>query len=204
MKTPVRRTLTERRSDELRMSVALAARDLFVLDGGTGPTVDDICRQAGISQRTFYRHFAVKEDVVVPLFERAAELIAEALEATPEGGDVITDLARAFCWGVFEESAPGEPWSGFLSVLMDSSEYRLRWHAIDEPLTEPVAAFLRRRGLGGDGQFEGTLQAGLILQGVRLAYHYWIRTDASQDLDKLLEQALTTVVSAWEGIDQPR
>lgn len=204
MKTPARRTLTERRFEELRLSVATAARDLFVLAGGTAPTVDSICERAGISQRTFYRHFAVKEDVVVPLFERAAELITEALEAAPEDGDVVTVLARVFSWEVFEDSRPGETWRRFLFVIAEASEYRLRWHAIDEPLTGPVADFLRRRGLLDGGPFESTLQAGLVLQAARLAYQHWIRTDASGDLDKLLERAMTVVVSSWSQGDQAR
>lgn len=204
MKSPVRRTLTERRSDELRLSVAMAAQELFVLDGGTGPTVESICHRAGISQRTFYRHFAVKEDVVVPLFRRAAELIIEALQAASAAGDVVTALVRAFSWDVFEDARPGEPWRHFLSVIMDSPEYRLRWHAIDDLLTDPIAGFLRSRGLVGDDPFDGVLRAGLVLHSVRLAYQHWIRTDASRDLDTLLEQALTTVMSSWEGSDQRR
>lgn len=193
----VRQTLTERRFDELRLSVALVAEELFVLHGGTSITVESICQSAGISQRTFYRHFAVKEDVVVPLFERAAELVIESLDAAPTDADVVPVLAEIFSRQVFDNERPAVLRRQFLRVVMDAPEYRLRWHTIDEPLTGPLADFLSRRGRVDDDPFDRSLRAGLVLHAIRLAYYHWIRTDASPDLPKLLEQALSAVVSPW-------
>ena len=73
MSAPSRPTLTERRADELRMTIALAARELFLADGSTSATVERICEKVGIAPRTFHRHFPVKEDVVMPLFREFAE-----------------------------------------------------------------------------------------------------------------------------------
>lgn len=198
-----RRTLTERRAEELRFSVARTALELFALDGGTSTTVETICDRAGISQRTFYRHFAVKEDVVVPLFERAAEAVVEALRNAPEGGDVPTTLAEVFYpRTMFRDGPPTLFQRRFLSVIRDSPEYLSRWHAIDEPLIGPIADFLRQRGLVADEPFERLLRAGLVLQASRLTYYHWIREDTAQDLEELhelLERAMAALVSPWTG-----
>ncbi|MEW2353404.1 TetR/AcrR family transcriptional regulator [Spirillospora sp. NPDC029432] len=196
-----RRTLTERRAEELRYSVALIAVELFALDGGTSTTVEAICERAGISQRTFYRHFAVKEDVVVPLFERSAESILEALEDASAGGGVVTVLAEIFYpRTMFRDGPPTLFQRRFLSVIRDSPEYLLRWHALDEPLTGPIADFLAARGLAGDAPFERRLRAGLVVHAARLTYYHWIRADAPQELDELhelLEQAMASLVRSW-------
>lgn len=43
------------------------ARDLTVQRGLTGFTVAELCAQAGISPRTFFNHYAAKEDAVLAL-----------------------------------------------------------------------------------------------------------------------------------------
>ncbi|MFB4303870.1 TetR/AcrR family transcriptional regulator [Actinomadura sp. NTSP31] len=196
-----RRTLTERRAEELRFSVARTALELFALDGGTSTTVEAICERAGISQRTFYRHFAVKEDVVVPLFERSAQAMLEALEEAPASGDVVTALAEIFYpRTMFRDGPPALFQRRFLSVIRDSPEYMLRWYALDEPLTGPIADFLAARGLAGSDQFERRLRGGLILHAARLTYYHWIRADESPDLDELhelLEQAMVSLIASW-------
>ena len=48
-----RPTLTERRAEELRMTIALTARDIFLADGSTSATVERICDAVGVAPRTF-------------------------------------------------------------------------------------------------------------------------------------------------------
>ncbi|MBM4495240.1 TetR family transcriptional regulator [Rhodococcus hoagii] len=50
-------TLVERRHADVRLAVATAARDLFVENHSTSVTVEAIAQRAGVSERTFYRHF---------------------------------------------------------------------------------------------------------------------------------------------------
>jgi len=59
---------------------------LFVEFGFEKTTVDDIVAAAGCSQRTFFRHFAAKEDVVFEgIPERLAELTALLADVPPDG-----------------------------------------------------------------------------------------------------------------------
>ncbi|MFI0354928.1 TetR/AcrR family transcriptional regulator [Actinomadura sp. 9N407] len=193
-------TLTERRAEELRRSVALTALDLFVLDGGTGTTIERICDRAGISQRTFHRHFAAKEDVVAPLFEDAGKTIVEGLRTASVDVPVTAALVGVFSVRGFGTNPAVIFQRRFLAMVMDSPGYLLRWHALDPVLTGPLADFFARRGVAGVESFERELRAGLVLQATRLAYHRWLRTDASEEqqdlrnLDDLLERALSAVV----------
>ena len=89
-------TLTERRADELRLEIAVAARDLFLADGSTTATVERICETVGISARTFHRHFPVKEDVILPLFRQFGMLSVQVLAQSSPADDVVDLLVDAF------------------------------------------------------------------------------------------------------------
>ncbi|MGW4249510.1 TetR family transcriptional regulator, partial [Nocardia sp. NPDC004722] len=80
-----RPTLTEARRAATRRAVALAAARLFIENGYTATTVEDIAAAAGMGLRTFYRYFAGKEDVLAPLLTIGSQAWADELSAWPAG-----------------------------------------------------------------------------------------------------------------------
>src|SRR6478736_8687550 len=96
MSTPSRPTLTERRAEELRMTIALTARDIFLADGSTSATVERICDAVGIAPRTFHRHFPEKEDVVLPLFRQFGTLSLDVLTDADTERHAVDVLVEAF------------------------------------------------------------------------------------------------------------
>ena len=126
MSAPSRPTLTERRADDLRMTIAIAARDIFLTDGSTAATVERICEAVGIAPRTFHRHFPVKEDVVMPLFRRFGKLSIQVLQQSPARSDAVDTLIEAFG---SELANRGEVELGrrFMTLIIDDPQYRLRW-----------------------------------------------------------------------------
>src|ERR1700683_3214823 len=53
-----------------------AAADEFAAHGYAGASSESISRRAGMSKATFYEHFANKEECMLALFDRAAEVVA--------------------------------------------------------------------------------------------------------------------------------
>ena len=73
-----------------------AAMQLFQERGYVSTTVEDIAARAGLTERTFFRYFADKREV---LFSGAKELeqgIVDRIEATPREVGPLETVAAAF------------------------------------------------------------------------------------------------------------
>ena len=79
--------------------LAEAARTLFVEQGFDRTTVADIAARAGLTERTFFRHFTDKREVLVAGQETLSRLLAEGITDAPAGATplqaVADGLARA-------------------------------------------------------------------------------------------------------------
>src|SRR5690349_10043863 len=73
---------TQRRhaTHEALRRVALAR---FAQDGFANVTVTQLAQEAGVTERTFYRHFPTKEAVLFGDYESHLEWLAEALAMRP-------------------------------------------------------------------------------------------------------------------------
>jgi AcrR family transcriptional regulator len=70
--------LRERRKEEIRQVLSQAAIRLFLEQGFDATTIDEIVAPLGVSRRTFFRHFATKEDLVFVWYEDLTKgLVAE-------------------------------------------------------------------------------------------------------------------------------
>jgi AcrR family transcriptional regulator len=79
--------LRTRRRNETRREVIEVSLDLFRQHGFAHTTVDDIARAVGISERTFFRYFPTKEDVLL--------VGAEEFDAAIAGVDLGDSLDSA-------------------------------------------------------------------------------------------------------------
>ena len=193
MSAPSRPTLTERRAENLRMDIAVAARDIFLADGSTAATVERICAAVGIAARTFHRHFPVKEDVVMPLFRQFGRLSAQVLQEAPATGDVVDTLIEAF--GT-ELAKRGEIELGrrFMALVINDPQYRLRWLDWGEELADPISEFLAARFDLGADPFGRTLPAQLMIQVCRHAYVYWVRNGDFDSLESALRAGFGMII----------
>ncbi|MGW0665002.1 TetR/AcrR family transcriptional regulator [Streptodolium elevatio] len=76
-------SLRELSRQAVRVRIAEAAEDLFLAKGFNETTVDEIATAVGMSQRSFFRYFASKEDVVLEKFDRQGEELFARLNSRP-------------------------------------------------------------------------------------------------------------------------
>jgi AcrR family transcriptional regulator len=193
LNTSSRPTLTERRAEELRMTIALTARDIFLADGSTSATVERICEAVGIAPRTFHRHFPVKEDVVMPLFRRFGGLSVDVLQHAPRSSDTVETLVKAFSTEVAKRNELAID-RKFMSLMITDPQYRLRWLDWGQEFADPISEFLAERvDLGGD-PFIRTLPAQLVIQICRQAYVHWVEQGDFRSLESALRAGMRMVI----------
>ncbi|KUM81067.1 TetR family transcriptional regulator [Streptomyces sp. ISL-22] len=102
-------TLRERKKQRTRDALLRTALELFTTQGYEQTTVDDIAAAVDVSQRTFFRYFAGKEEAALALEEMAvAHFVAAVRERPPheapmealrqavlEGWDTLNDVIEA-------------------------------------------------------------------------------------------------------------
>ena len=54
----------DRRKQEVRNRILAAAFDLFLVQGVSATTIEDICERADVANRTFFNHFATRHDMM--------------------------------------------------------------------------------------------------------------------------------------------
>ncbi|MFI9647801.1 TetR family transcriptional regulator [Streptomyces sp. NPDC052040] len=114
METAPRPGLRERKKQRTRDSLLRAALELFTTQGYEATTVDEIAEAADVSQRTFFRYFAGKEDAVFFVQSLAESHFMEAVVARPPHEAPLEALRHAILegWGTIgdaiEEIVPAE------------------------------------------------------------------------------------------------
>lgn len=84
--------LRERTRRAVTAEIAASAQRLFVERGFEATTIDDIAGAVGMSQRSVFRYFATKEDIVLGKFDLVLEDMLTALRQRPPGEEVWTSL----------------------------------------------------------------------------------------------------------------
>ncbi|MEU0523159.1 TetR/AcrR family transcriptional regulator [Streptomyces niveus] len=200
--------LTEARRTEIRREIARAAVDLFVSQGVTSTTGEQIGRAVGLSARTVWRYFPSKESCVTPLFSEGIDSITAFLREWPPGQSLQEAMDR---WLVAETGITGGPDRATVGALvrLTRTEPGLRavWlQTYDEAEPAFGRALAERAGLPV-GDLRVTIRAAMFNAALRAAVeHYAWRGDDERDeltaadteLEATLRQALAV---AAEGVE---
>lgn len=98
--------LRERKKQQTRDALIRTAHEMFVSRGYEQTRVEEIANAVDVSERTFFRYFAVKEDVVFALQEMVQERYYQAFLARPAAEPPLVALRCALDdgWRVIGES----------------------------------------------------------------------------------------------------
>src|SRR6266567_1384573 len=86
----------ERKKRQTRDALVHAALALFNAKGYEHTAVREITDAVDVSERTFFRYFANKEDLALSFVRDGADALVEALAARPPGEEPLTALSNAF------------------------------------------------------------------------------------------------------------
>jgi len=124
-----------------------AAMELFVERGFEQATVTEIAQRAGLTQRTFFRHFADKREVLFAGSAALQEFMVSAVASAPEDAAPIDAVAAALegAAGVLQERR--EYSRRRMAVIAANPELQERELIKLARLASAIAAALRERGV---------------------------------------------------------
>src|SRR4051812_13033099 len=96
------------RSERTRAALRRAAMQRFLSQGVEATTPEEIAEDAGVSLRTFYRHFANKQDLLFADYDSGLQWFSGALAARPEQEPVIEAVRAAIFAFPYDVSAVSE------------------------------------------------------------------------------------------------
>jgi AcrR family transcriptional regulator len=175
-----------------------AALELYSERGFEQATVAEIALRAGLTERTFFRHFADKREVLFAGSAQVKELLLSALGAAPDSATPIDAIAAA----LEAAAVPFQERRAYArqrqAVIAANAELRERELIKLAAWSSALADALRRRGVA-DSAASLAAEAGVAV--FKVAFERWIRTgEADQrDLAQLVRESLDELTAVTAG-----
>ncbi len=144
----------QRRGEETRANILGAALRRFSIAGYNAASVDDICKEAGVSKGAFYHHFPSKQALFLALLEGWLKAIDAGLERLRQPTVPATLLHMTRLLPLVFESAD-ERLPIFLEFCLQASRDEKVWEAMIAPYRHYRAYFGK---LIEEGMAEGSLK----------------------------------------------
>jgi len=165
-----------------------AALELFEEIGYDQTTVAAIAERAGVTSRTFFRHFADKREVLFQGSERLQAQMQEALARVPEEASAFDAVAAALAAPSAFFTEELRPFSRRrAAVIVAHPELHERELIKLVRLAEALAEALRTRGVPAP---DASLAAEAGIAVFRVAFARWVAPDERRGWDEVVREAL--------------
>ena len=174
-----------------------AALQLFVERGFEQTTVAEIAQRAGLTERTFFRYFADKREVLFAGAGALQELLVRAVAQAPGSATPLDAIA-----GALEAAAPlfaerGDYPRRRQAVITANAELQERELIKLAALAAAMAGALRGRGVPEPA---ASLAAEAGIAVFRIAFERWTAEDCHPDLAKLIRDSLDELKAVTAGL----
>jgi AcrR family transcriptional regulator len=170
-----------------------AALESFARKGFSNVTVTELAREAGVTERTFFRHFPTKEAVLFQDYDTHLEWLAEALAQRPASEslfDAVLASVAAFPHDLEVVRQAATARTELISAERIESHLRVVQSSFAQVLTE----FVRNRNPGVANIDLGAEVAGSALAAALVvAVQHWGRNGCVGDLGELVGTSLDLV-----------
>jgi AcrR family transcriptional regulator len=173
-----------------------AALELFLERGFEQATVTEIARRAGLTQRTFFRYFADKREVLFWGQDALRELLVSAVASAPESMAPIDAVAAALeaAGTVLQERR--ELARQRQAVIAANAALRERELIKLASLASALADALRKRGVT-DPAAGLTAEAGIAI--FKIAFERWVSETGPAGLPQLIRESLDELKAVTAG-----
>ncbi|MGH3197199.1 MAG: TetR family transcriptional regulator [Streptosporangiaceae bacterium] len=173
-----------------------AALELYVERGFEQTTVAAIANRAGLTERTFFRHFADKREVLFWGAGALQELLVSTVASAPDSAPPIAAVAAALEVAGAALQEGGERARRRQVVIAANPELQERELIKLASLASAMAGALRRRRVS-DPAASLTAEAGIAV--FKVAFGRWISDTGQRDLPRLIRESLDELKAVTAG-----
>jgi AcrR family transcriptional regulator len=176
--------------------LAEAAFALYGERGFEQTTVAEIAQRAGLTERTFFRHFADKREVLFAGSSALRDLLVDTVAQAPASTAPIDAVAVALLatGPFFQELRDGAQQRQ--AIIAASAELRERELIKLASLASALAEALRQRGVQDPA---ASLTAEAAIAVFRIAFERWIDATNERDLAQLIQESLDEMKAVVSG-----
>jgi AcrR family transcriptional regulator len=172
---------------DARGRLAKAAMELYAERGFEQTTVAEIAARAGLTERTFFRHFADKREVLFYGMEMARDLLMLAVAEAPASATPMAAVCAAFeAFGAVLQENP-ERVRLRDAIVSANAELRERELIKLAAFASAVAGALRDRGVQ---QQAASLAAEAGVAVFKVAFARWINEQGQPDLPGIFRESM--------------
>ncbi|MFD6174815.1 TetR/AcrR family transcriptional regulator [Streptomyces coeruleorubidus] len=179
-----------------RGRLAKAALELYSERGYEQTTVAEITKRAGLTERTFFRHYADKREVLFDGSDILKELFASAVAEAPESAAPI-DLIAAGLEAVSTAFVDRrEHFRQRQAVIMANAELQERELIKLASMSAALAGALHRRGVAKPAA-SLTAEAGIAV--FKVGFERWIAANEEREMSQLMQESLDELKAVTAG-----
>ena len=168
----------------------LAAMELYLERGFEQTTVAEIAERAGLTERTFFRHFSDKREVLFIGGEEFRALFVSAVVGAPDDAAPLIAVAAAL-QAAAASFEPRRPWSQKRQRVIDANPALQERELIKlANVASAVAVALRDRGVV-EPTASLAAQAGIAV--FHVGFTEWIATDNDRSFAQILDDGLAAL-----------
>jgi AcrR family transcriptional regulator len=179
-----------------RGRLELAALALYGERGFENTTVAEIAARAGLTERTFFRHFADKREVLFSGADALQELLVSNVAAAPESIAPIDAVGAALEAAGTLLQQRREYARQRQAIIAANAELRERELIKLASLASAIADTLRLRGVA-DPAASLSAEAGIAV--FRIAFERWVDETNQRDLPELIRDSLDELKAVTAG-----
>ncbi|MER6140349.1 helix-turn-helix domain-containing protein [Streptomyces sparsogenes] len=173
-----------------------AALELYTERGYEQTTVAEIAKRAGLTERTFFRHFADKREVLFAGASSLEQLLVATVAELPESAspmDAVTAALEAAASAFRERHAHARKRQ---AVITANAVLRERELIKLASLSAALADTLRGRGVGEPA---ASLAAEAGVAVFKVAFQRWVEETNQRDLSHLIRESLDELKAVTAG-----
>ena len=188
------------RSERTREALRRAAMNRFGSQGVEATSAEQIAADAGVTLRTFYRHFPSKHDLLFADYDSGLQWFRGALAARPEDEPIVESVRAAIFAFPYDVDALSQM-AAFRAAELEPERIVTHMRRVEADVSDAVVEHLERRlPEAGARRLDIVVTARCIAAALFGAMEVWMQRDRRTMAD-LAEISHATLTALEAGLD---